>query len=158
MMEIRQKLADFVGRRTNPAIADRAIFRITIAADAEPGRRELRLGTPGGLSNPLVFCVDQLPEISKQAAKPRLPPEFSQRPRFRNELPDKSAESPTNITLPAIVNGQIMPGGVDRYQFSARKGAAACRRRQCAGADSLSARRRARLVPGLADAFRRQGK
>ena len=47
-MEIRQKLAEFFGRRTNPAIADRAIFRITIAADAAPGRRELRLGTPGG--------------------------------------------------------------------------------------------------------------
>ena len=27
-----------------------------------------------------------------------------------------------NITLPAIVNGQILPGGVDRYRFQARKG------------------------------------
>ena len=26
------------------------------------------------------------------------------------------------ITLPAIVNGQILPGGVDRYRFPARKG------------------------------------
>jgi hypothetical protein len=120
--EIRRKLAEFLGRRTNPALADRAIFRITIAADAKPGRRELRLGTPGGLSNPLVFCVDQLPEFSKKAAKPNLPPELSQRPRFRNELQNKQPESPTSITLPAIVNGQIMPGGVDRYQFPARKG------------------------------------
>jgi len=24
-----------------------------------------------------------------------------------------------NITLPAVVNGQIMPGGVDRYRFQA---------------------------------------
>ena len=27
-----------------------------------------------------------------------------------------------NITVPAIVNGQILPGGVDRYRFQARKG------------------------------------
>jgi hypothetical protein len=122
MMQIRQKFVEFFSRRTNPAIADRVIFRITIAADAAPGHRELRLGTPGGLSNPLVFCVDQLPETSKQAAKPPLPPELAQRPRFRDALQNKPSESPTNITLPTIVNGQIMPGGVDRYQFSARKG------------------------------------
>ena len=122
MMEIRQKFVEFFSRHTNPAIADRAVFRITIAADAAPGHRELRLGTPGGLSNPLVFCVDQLPETSKQAAKPPLPPELAQRPRFRDALQNKPSESPTNITLPTIVNGQIMPGGVDRYQFSARKG------------------------------------
>ena len=27
-----------------------------------------------------------------------------------------------SITLPAVVNGQILPGGVDRYRFQARKG------------------------------------
>ena len=27
-----------------------------------------------------------------------------------------------NITLPAIVNGQTLPGGVDRYRFQAHKG------------------------------------
>ncbi len=123
MREIRQKLADFLGRRTNPALADKAIFRITIAADAEPGRRELRLGTPGGLSDPLVFCVDQLPEFSKKAAKPSLPPGLGAGPRLRNQLQNKPVDPPTKISLPAIVNGQIMPGGVDRYQFSARKGA-----------------------------------
>ena len=26
------------------------------------------------------------------------------------------------VTLPAVVNGQIMPGGVDRYRFQARRG------------------------------------
>ncbi len=123
LREIRRKLAEFLGRRTNPALADRAIFRIKIAADAEPGRRELRLGTPGGLSNPLVFCVDQLPEFSKEVAKQPLPPEFlAQRPRFR-ETQNKEPEGPANITLPVIVNGQIMPGGADRYRFSAKKGA-----------------------------------
>ena len=46
-----------------------------------------------------------------------------------------------NITLPAIVNGQIMPGGVDRYRFEARKG------QQLVVA--VSARE---LIPYLADA------
>jgi len=27
-----------------------------------------------------------------------------------------------NITLPATVNGQTLPGGVDRYRFQARQG------------------------------------
>ena len=27
-----------------------------------------------------------------------------------------------NITLPSIINGQTMPGGVDRYRYQAHKG------------------------------------
>ena len=39
---------------------------VTIAADAEPGRREMRLETPRGMSNPLRFCVGRLPEFREQ--------------------------------------------------------------------------------------------
>jgi len=113
---IRKQLAAFEKRRTNPAMADSAILQITIAPDAAPGERELRLGTGNGLSNPLVFHVGQLPEFKKAEKKPDRPP--------RARLPQREGTEPTEtvITLPATVNGQILPGGVDRYRFTARKG------------------------------------
>ena len=50
-------------------------------------------------------------------------------------------EPEMNITLPVTVNGQIMPGGVDRYRFTAHKGQRLV--------VVVSARR---LIPYLADA------
>ena len=88
-----------------PAIAETVTVRVTIAADAQPGPRELRLGTPAGLSNPLVFHVGQLPEF-----------------REAEKRSATSTEEVMRIALPAVVNGQIMPGDVDRYRFKARKG------------------------------------
>jgi len=88
-----------------PAIAETVTVRVKIANDAKPGPRELRLETPAGLSNPLVYHVGQLPE-------------------FR-EAEKRSATSITEVTeisLPSVVNGQIMPGDIDRYRFKARKG------------------------------------
>jgi hypothetical protein len=38
-------------------------LEITLAADAEPGMRKLRLSTPLGLTEPLTFVVGQLPEF-----------------------------------------------------------------------------------------------
>ncbi len=119
---LRLRIGDALRRNANPAIAESVTARIAIAADASPGHREVRLATPLGLSNPLVFCVGQLAE-------------------FR-EKDEKSGESDaeTSITLPAVVNGRIvpgeadrrafplrqppqyMPGDVDRYRFDARKG------------------------------------
>jgi hypothetical protein len=120
--EMRQKLFLFAPRRNgNPAIAETVTVRVTLAPEAEPGERELRLATPTGLSNPLRFCVGQLVEYNKREEK--LSPDLAtlRQRRLNNE---QKAVAPTemNITLPAIVNGQTMPGGVDRYRFQARKG------------------------------------
>ena len=88
-----------------PAIAETVTVRVTIATDAKPGPRELRLETPAGLSNPLVFHVGQLPEF-----------------REAEKRSATSIEEVTDIALPSIVNGQIMPGDIDRYRFKATKG------------------------------------
>lgn len=88
-----------------PAIAETVTVRVTIAADAKPGRRELRLETPAGLSNPLAFHVGQLPEF-----------------REAEKRSATSIEEVTDISLPCVVNGQIMPGDIDRYRFKASKG------------------------------------
>ncbi len=120
MAEIRARLATFQRRPQNPAIAETVTVQITIPADAEPGNRELRLSTPQGLSNPLVFCIGQFPEVVKQQSLPVIERPLNQKARQA----EAKAVAPTemNIVIPAVVNGQILPGGVDRYRFHARQG------------------------------------
>jgi hypothetical protein len=122
LAEIRKKMATFVRRPANPAIAEIVTLQVTMAPDAQPGQRELRLETPLGLTNPLVFCVGQLPEFSKKAAKVSDELAGGKGARYRDTPKPSTPEAPVEITLPTILNGQIMPGGVDRYRFQARKG------------------------------------
>ncbi len=138
--EIRRKLANFQRRPLNPAIAEVATLQVTVSADAEPGQYELRLRAARGLSNPLVFCVGQLPEFRKpETVEPAGP---FPRAVFRNSNEQK-AVAPTEITItvPAILNGQILQGGMDRVRFRARQGQRLVM--------AVSARQ---LVPYLADA------
>ncbi|MGA2439945.1 MAG: PPC domain-containing protein [Tepidisphaeraceae bacterium] len=120
LMEIRQKLMTAVIRPATPAIAENVVLEITVSNDAALGRHELRLQTAGGMTNPLAFYVGQLPEVSESPAKPRALATAS--------VPGQQM----TVKLPVMINGQILPGGVNRYQFQARKGqslvAAACAR------------------------------
>jgi hypothetical protein len=113
--EIRKKLANPPNRFGNPAIAETVTIEVAMAPDAEPSERELRLGTPLGLSNPLVFQVGQLPEFSQQAVSNR-------QTRFSREPTSSPPDPEMRISLPAIVNGQIMPGCADRFRFKAAQG------------------------------------
>jgi hypothetical protein len=125
---IREQIAAARRRNANPVLAETVTLQVTVAADAEPGMRELKLATPLGLSNPLVFCIGQLPEFSET------PPKIGVGPQ------NGAAGTEMNISLPAVVNGQIVPrvaarpqaqtrpgqqftpGNVDRYRFQARQG------------------------------------
>jgi hypothetical protein len=119
LQEIRAKLQKLAPKRSmNPAIAEIVTLRITIATDAETGEQELRIGTPGGLSNPLRFWVESLPEISKPEARLQA----GLRPPSRDNLLLPAPSTETSVSLPVIVNGQILPGGIDRYRFQARRG------------------------------------
>ena len=137
--DIRAKLLAF-SRRPNPTIAETVTLEVTLAPDAAPGRRQLRLATPGGVTNPLVFCVDQLPEFREPERAGGDPPPTPGGPAFGRDLPP-APEPDAPIALPAVVNGRIMPGDVDRYRFQARKG-----QRLVAAASARA------LVPYLADA------
>ena len=88
---------------------------------AEPGARELRLATLQGLSNPMIFHVGQLPEYLKKVPQPDQILARKGGPRDGSEPRDVA---PVNmpVTLPAVINGQIFPGEVDRYRFQALKG------------------------------------
>lgn len=140
--EIRKQLAQWARRPTTPAIAETVTLQITIAPQAELGVREIRLATPRGLTNPLRFEVGCLPEFRENEA-PLLGPLGRPRAFFRPQdgQPDTRRTDPTPITLPAVVNGWISPGGVDRFRFPARQG------------QRFVATVRARaLIPYLADA------
>jgi hypothetical protein len=122
IFDIRDKVGDAVRRRANPSLADIVTLEVTVDRDAEIGERRLRLETPVGLTDPLVFCVGQLPEFREKENKAT------------------RADGELTITLPAIVNGRIVPGEIgragapmrappqymagdeDRYRFHARKG------------------------------------
>ena len=126
LSEVRLKLATF-NRNMNPVLGETETLQVTIARNAEPGLRELRLSTAQGLSNPILFAVGQLPESSEKQSE------------FRTllagmTLQDAGIESELSVTIPVTINGRIMPrparqqtaqftpGEADRYRFHARRG------------------------------------
>ena len=121
LLEIRKKMSMAVRRPANPAISELTVVRITVAADAAPGARELRIATPAGLSNPLAFCVGQLPEFSEKATK-SITEQRSAVAKTAYAPKGRKTEADMRITLPAVVNGQILPGAVNRYRLAAAKG------------------------------------
>jgi len=117
---IEKRIAEWVNRPACASLSSIAIVEVTIAPDAEPGSRELRLVTPRGVSNPLVFHVGQVPEVAR---KPMLTcplqvlgkEHLGLRKRPADEVEDR-------ITVPCTMNGQIASGEVNRYRFEAHQG------------------------------------
>ena len=101
--ELRKQRSD-PKYQPNPQIAETVTLKVTLAADAEPGEREVRVRTPNGLSNPLFFHVGQFPEYNE------------------TEPNDKALNTEIEAPLPFVLNGQILPGDVDRFRFKARQG------------------------------------
>lgn len=117
---VEKRIEEYCNRPASLALADLVFLEISIAADAAPGRREIRLVTPTGISNPLAFHIGQLPESTR---KPMLTAPFQVLGKEELSLrkrPEEEIECP--ITLPCTVNGQIASGEVNRYRFQARKG------------------------------------
>ncbi len=121
--ELREKIAQTMRRQQSPALSQTVVLRVTIAADAARGARELRLLTNAGLTNPVVFCVDQLPEVSRRFQSVPLALAVGGGLTVREQgIRPLKTEAPQRLELPAIINGQMMPAAADRYVFHARKG------------------------------------
>jgi hypothetical protein len=118
----RKRNAD-AKRQLNPQLAETVSLLIAVAPDAEPGVRELRLKTASGLSNPMLFHVSRCEECRER--------------EDNDEVPDAGLPE----WMPVVINGQIMPGDVDRFRFRATKGT-----RLVAAVAARS------LIPYLADA------
>ncbi len=87
----------------NPQLGEMVRIRISIAADAPPGMRQLRFSGPQGLSNPINFEVGSLTE-------------------FHEAEPNESSPPGPAAETPCTFNGQILPGDVDIHRFRAKRG------------------------------------
>jgi hypothetical protein len=87
-----------------PQLEEMVKVKISIDKKAAIGMRDFRLVSQSGFTNRIFFEVNELPE-------------------YREAEPN---DSPSNafrvLKLPAVVNGQIMPGERDCFRFSATKG------------------------------------
>ena len=143
MLHIRELL--FFPRsklQLNRQIAETVLIEVRVDADAPPGDRQLRLGTRTGLTNPVVFQVGQFREVRELEPNDRRgDPDLAQAPILRMQPKLRHLFEDKPLDLPVQLNGQIMPGDVDRFAFRARKGQQLV--------IEVSARR---LIPYLADA------
>jgi len=101
-------------QQPNRQLGELVLIEVAIDPNAEPGDRELRLLAAGGLTNPMVFKIGGVTEIRElepndEGTEAALP--------GAARLPDAAP-----IELPAALNGQIMPGDIDRFTFRARRG------------------------------------
>jgi hypothetical protein len=101
--ELRRQLAR-PKQPPSPQLAERVRLRITAWSDTGPGAQELRLQVGAGLTNPLQFRVSDLPE------------------RLEVEAKDREALTDDALELPFVMNGQILPGDVDRFRFRGHSG------------------------------------
>ena len=131
------------------SIANLLIVEMVIASNAAPGAREIRVAGAMGLSNPLRFMVSQFPEVGAPplptTRKAILGKEADSLRRRQASATSgstmammtmmMSAMAPSDgpvasdldddelqVSLPCVINGQIGPGQVDRFLFSAKKG------------------------------------
>ena len=65
---IDKRFAEYVNTPACGAISNLVLVDVTIASDAKPGPREIRVVTSKGVSNPMIFCVGQVPEIAQADA------------------------------------------------------------------------------------------
>jgi hypothetical protein len=120
LAEIRKKVAVPPNRMANPALAERVRVEVRVASEAAAGRREIRLGTATGLTNPLTFELGDLAEVTERGATAE---SAGVRPGPNAREPGTRILRPAiEVRLPAVVNGRILPGEVDRYRFAARRG------------------------------------
>jgi len=110
-------------KQENAQLREQVTLSCTVNQSAEPGAYELRLKTPKGLSNAIIFHVGAVPEVREV------------------EPNDREPEEEQHLTSPIVVNGQVMPGDIDRFRIHADQG----QRLVC----KVAARS---LVPYLADA------
>jgi len=150
LMQLRQVTEKFVrirNSRPKPPLAETATLEVTIAPDAALGDREIRLRTPAGLTNPLLFEVGRLPEVRKpdrnNAEADNAPSLRGQQPRAVTE-PARAPEAADDLGIlspPMVLNGQILGGQVDRFRFRAQR-----------GQKLVITTQARRLIPYLADA------
>ena len=93
---------------------------VTVAPDAKPGRREIRVITKRGVSTALPFFVGQVPEIARKAMKTCKKQVLGKESLAQVKRPPEEEE--VRIEVPCTMNGQLAAGWANRYRFPASKG------------------------------------
>jgi hypothetical protein len=118
--KIEKRTREYVQTPACASLATLVFAEVTIAPNAQPGAREIRLATPRGISNPLVFHVGQFPEFSR---KPMITATIQVLGKEASALRKRPTnEMEVRVNIPCTVNGQIASGEVNRYRFEAREG------------------------------------
>lgn len=104
----------------NRQLAEMVLIKITIDHNAKPGDRELRILSPLGLTNPMIFQIGYWPEVNE--LEPNDDKANPQIPRLTNFSSDADLLRIKPVKLPVVLNGQIMPGDIDRFRFEAKQG------------------------------------
>jgi len=117
---IEKRLAEYVSTPANASISSLVFVQVTMAPDAASGRRELRLATTRGVTNPLVFHVGQLPEVCRKPMITSTLQVLGKEEQALRKRPPEEEE--VLVIVPCTANGQIASGEVNRYRFEARKG------------------------------------
>ena len=117
--KLQKRIDEYILRPASVSISNIVITEITIAGDAKPGEREIRVATPRGLSNPLVFNIGQLQEYTAKPL-PTSPEQILGKEEISLRRREIDKELP--IKVPCILNGQVFSGSTDKFRFPAKKG------------------------------------
>ena len=101
----RDPLSDFAMARPGSVLP----FLVTLKADAPAGFYPVRVTTPEGVSNVLLFTVGDLPETEEAEMR---------EPKRSNNFPEEAQA----IAIPAVVNGTLTRADIDTYKFTAKAG------------------------------------
>lgn len=120
MEALQYRIGQYVNNPACAALSSIVVVEVTIAPDAKPGKREIRLVARQGVTNPMPFYVGQVPEVARKPMKTWLLPILGKEQLAQRNRPEEEIES--RITIPCTVNGQVAAGEVNRYRFDAKKG------------------------------------
>src|SRR5689334_19304080 len=95
----------------NMAAGRKLPFLVELKTDAAVGMYPIRVQTPDGISNVLLFTVGAFPEVTEAESKPE-----------SQEHTNDSIETAERIEAPVIVNGTLRGPDRDYYRIHARQG------------------------------------
>src|SRR5260221_3875746 len=84
-------------------------FMVSLKADTPIGFYPIRVVTPDGISNVVLFSVGDLPEVEEIESK---------RPKEPNNFPAEAQKIP----IPSVINGTLEGPDIDNYTFTAKAG------------------------------------
>lgn len=117
---IEQRFAEDERNAAVRAHRELVFAEVTVAPEATPGPREIRVVTRRGVSNAMTFCVGQVPEVARKPMKTCKLPVLGKEELAQRKRPPEEEEM--SITIPCTMNGQIAAGEMNRYRFEAKKG------------------------------------